>query len=189
MKFKYAGKYNGSPESLPQRTQTGAVQFKEFEDLMTFGIIMNAAAIVLWIGLVAAASFRAGSLQLSAIGALLSIATMVPHEFLHALCFREEVKMYHNLKDGMLFVAGTEDMSRAQFVLMSMLPNLVFGFLPFIVFMIFPQIPVIGTLSTLAICMGAGDYYNVFNCLTQVPKGAKVFMSGIHTFWYMPEDK
>ena len=36
--------------------------------------------------------------------------------------------------------------------------------------------------------MGIGDYYNVFNCLTQVPKGGLVYMSGMHSYWYLPEE-
>ena len=40
-----------------------------------------------------------------------------------------------------------------------------------------------------AICtgMGAADYYNVFNTLTQVPNGAKIYASGFNSYWYLPK--
>ncbi len=189
MKFRYAGKYNNDPASLPQREEPGAVQFKEFEDLKQFGFWMNLAALLVIVILYALCVLRCGSLDTlpSMIGALLAIAAMIPHEFLHALCFREEVLMYQNLSAGMLFVVGTESMSKAQFVLMSMLPNLVFGFVPYLIFLLFPQLQFLGVLGALAISMGMGDYLNVFNAIRQVPKGAKIYMSGIHSFWYHPQ--
>ena len=95
--------------------------------------------------------------------------------------------MYEYLSKGMLFVVGSERMSKARFVFMSMLPNLVFGFVPFLLFLINPSWTLLGTLGAFAIPMGAGDYYNVFNALTQMPKGAKTYMKGFHSYWYLPE--
>ncbi len=189
MKFRYAGKYNHDPASLPQREVPGAVQFKEFEDLKKFGFYMNLAALAVIAVLLGLAYLRGGEMDsvMYLIGALLAMAIMVPHEFVHALCFRGEVLMYHNLSAGMLFVVGTESMSRAQFVLMSLMPNLVFGLLPYLLFMLVPQLGFLGVLGALAISMGAGDYINVYNALTQVPKGAKIYMSGIHSYWYLPD--
>lgn len=189
MKFRYAGKYNNDPGSLPQRQVPGSVQFREFEDLQKFGFYMNLAALGVIIVLVVLVYLRSGTVDpmMYCIGGLLSMLILVPHEFIHALCFREEVLMYQNLSAGMLFVVGTESMSKTQFVLMSMMPNLVFGFLPYLIFMIFPQLTFLGVFGALAISMGAGDYMNVYNALTQVPKGGKIYMSGIHSFWYLPE--
>ena len=87
----------------------------------------------------------------------------------------------------MLFVVGTEDMSKARFVFMSLLPNLVFGFLPYLIYLMTGQ-AVLGTLGTLAIGMGAGDYYNVFNALTQMPRGARTYLHQFNSYWYMPEE-
>ncbi len=184
MKFKNAGKYNGDPATLPQKEVAGAVQFKEFEDLKTFAVIMNVAAFFILIALLFLGWLRSGEAPTHLAGVALALCSMVPHEFLHACCFREEVLMYSNLKQGMMFVVGTEDMSRTRFIVMSLMPNLVFGFIPYMIYMIFPELQVLGTLGALGICMGAGDYVNILNCLKQVPKGAKVYMSGIHTYWY-----
>ena len=79
-----------------------------------------------------------GSLQMW-LGILFPFAILFPHEILHAICFKEDVYLYTNWKQGMLFVVGSETMSKGSFILMSMLPNVVFGILPYIVGMIYPQ--------------------------------------------------
>lgn len=184
MKFHYAGKFNGDENSLPQREYpTGYVQFKEAENMKKFAIIMNILALVITAVLLFIVGYISNE-RISLLGIYLSLASLVPHEFLHALCFKSDVYMYHNLKQGMLFVAGTEDMSKVRFIMMGLCPNIVFGFIPFILFLIFPNLTALGSLGALAVGAGAGDYYNVFNALTQVPKGAKIYMSGIHTYWY-----
>ena len=96
--------------------------------------------------------------------------------------------MYTNLRHGMLFVVGPEKMSKGRFIFMSLLPNIVFGFIPFILFLIWPQLGVLVSLGAVSIPMGGGDYINVFNALTQMPKGAKTYLCRFNSYWYMPED-
>lgn len=196
MKLIYKGKYNGDPMSLPcSAHKPNAVQFKEFDNMKQFAVILNIVSVLLMIPLLYGLYLRVGdSLQnfhsISAgIGILLSMLILFPHEILHAVCFKKEVYLYTNLKQGMLFVTGPETMSKGRFILMSLLPNLVFGFLPYILFFIFPNCAFLGTLGAFAIGMGVGDYYNVFNALRQMPKGARTYMHGIHSYWYMPDAK
>ncbi len=187
MRFHYNGRFSGNPDDLPNLGQEpNAVRFKEAEDPKKLSLIAN--GISLLIALVTFVLYFVRSRQpLNIIGSILSVLTLVPHEFLHALCFKDDVYMYEYLSKGMLFVVGSERMSKARFVFMSMLPNLVFGFVPFILFLIHPSWTLLGTLGAFAIPMGAGDYYNVFNALTQMPKGAKTYMYGFGSYWYMPE--
>lgn len=88
---------------------------------------------------------------------------------------------------GGTFVYGTENMSKFRFIFMSMLPNIIFGFIPFIIFLVFPKLNVLGTLGFIAIPMGIGDYYNMFNALTQMPRGSRCFLKKQHSYWYIPE--
>ncbi len=192
MKLHYNGTYNLDPESLPHREhKPNAVQFKEAKDSKTLALIANGLAVAIMVLLAVPAFFRSREYLLEDFwqmyaGLIVSLVTMFPHELLHAVCFKEDVYLYTNFKQGMLFVIGTETMTRRRFVFMSMLPNLVFGIVPYIVGMIFPKLLVLTGLGIMATGMGAGDYYNVFNALTQVPKGAKTYMSGFHTYWYLP---
>ena len=99
-----------------------------------------------------------------AAGCLAALLALFPHELLHAVCFKQDVYLYTNWKQGLLFVVGPEPMSKRRFILMCLLPNLLLGFLPYI-----------------------GDYYNIINALTQMPKGAKTYLYQMHSFWYLPE--
>lgn len=187
MKFHYSGKYNGDENSLPQREHpAGYVQFKE-ADMKNFALIINILAFAITLVLMFITVFISKKSFFSSeasLGIIIALLSLIPHEFLHALCFRKDVYMYNNLKQGMMFVVGTEDMSRTRFIMMSLCPNIIFGFIPFIIFLIFPNLIFFGTMGALCIGMGAGDYYNVFNVLTQVPKDAKVYNSGFHSYWY-----
>ena len=89
------------------------------------------------------------------------------------------------LKQGMLFVIGTETMSKDRFIFMSMLPNIIFGIVPYVIGMIFPKFIFMTMFGMICTSMGAGDYYNVFNAIRQVPKNGRVYMSGMRSYWYL----
>lgn len=190
MKLIYKGKYDGNQESLPHKEhKPGAVKFREIEDPKKFAAFINVVAFIITVLLVALFFLRSWSSRFSILGALCSLLVLFPHEILHAICFKKEVYLYTNWKNGMLFVVGPEDMSKGRFIFMSLLPNLVFGMIPYILYLIFPEYIFLGSLGMIAIGEGAGDYYNVFNALTQMPKGARTYLYGFHSYWYMPEGK
>lgn len=191
MKLHYKGKYDLNPESLPHGEHVpGAVKFKEAENSKKLSLIANALGVVIMLLLAIPAWFRCkeylvlNTWQLSA-GCLASIVILFPHEILHAVCFKEDVYLYTNWKQGMLFVVGPETMSRRRFIIMSLLPNIIFGIVPYIIGMIFPNLVFLLVFGTLSFGMGAGDYYNVYNALTQMPKGARTYLYGFNSYWYM----
>lgn len=187
MRLHYCGKYNGDEASLPcGEHKPEAVQFKEPEDSKKLGLVANGIALVLFIIIIPVFVLRSGIDGYNFFAGLIALLAAFPHEILHGICFRGDVYLYTNLKQGMLFVVGPEDMSKAHFVFMSMLPNLVFGFIPFILFLIHPEWSFLGCVGGFSIPMGAGDYLNVFNALTQMPKGARTYMHGFHSYWYIP---
>ena len=198
MRLHNAGKYNGDESSLPQREHPeGYVPFREAEDMKKFAVKMNIIAVVLLIFMLLLfyirlfIHMRSGfivDMSFAIPAFLLYLATLIPHEVLHALWFKGDVYYYHNLKQGMLFVVGTEDMSKARFIAMSLCPNICFGFIPFILYLIWPNLAVLGFWGVMAIASGAGDYYNVYNCSTQVPANGLTYMSGMHSFWYVPKE-
>lgn len=185
------GKFDRNPDSLPHgEHKPGAVPFKEAENPKSLSVIANVMCIVIIAALGVPALIRCGRdfdrLWLC-VGCIASLLTLFPHELLHAVCFKGDVYMYTNLRQGMMFVVGTESMSKARFILMSLLPNIVFGFIPYILGMIFPQAVFLLSFGTLSAGMGAGDYYNVFNALTQMPRGARTYIYKFNSFWYMPD--
>lgn len=203
MRLHYMGKYDLDPASLPHgEHMPGAVPFREAADAKQMAVIANLLAVGVLVLLAVPAFFRCreafrGMDPAQAfdsyggqflLGCLLSLAILFPHELLHAACFREDVYLYTNWKQGMLFVVGPETMSKGRFVFMSLLPNLVFGLLPYCIGMADPTRLWLLSLGILAASMGAGDYYNVFNALTQMPKGARTYLYQFNSYWYLPQD-
>ena len=145
MKLHYMGKYNLDPDSLPHGDHMpGAVQFKEAGSSGELGVLANVLCIVIMVILVALAlicgrfdfCFKSDWRKISE-ACLVFLITLFPHELLHAVCFRRDVYLYTNLMQGMLFVVGPETMSKSRFIFMSLLPNLVFGLIPYLAGMIF----------------------------------------------------
>lgn len=195
MKLHYMGKFNLDPNTLPQAEhKPGATEFKEADSMKKLAVIANAVSFVIFAVLVVSAYLRLpditrGKSSVIAWGAALlgSLLILFPHELLHAVCFKNDVYLYTNFKQGMLFVVGTEPMSKGRFIFMSMLPNIVFGIIPYALGMIFPQLKALTLFGMLCTSMGAGDYYNVFNAIRQVPKNGKIYMSGMRSYWYVGE--
>lgn len=191
MRLHYKGEYDLNPESLPHgEHQPNAVPFQETKDTKTLALIANIVGGILIVVLAIPALIRCKeyfSVVQTMLGGLASMLVLFPHELLHAVCFREDVYLYTNFKQGILFVVGPETMSKSRFIWMSLLPNIVFGLIPYLIGMLFPKYLFFLVLGTIAIGAGAGDYYNVFHALTQMPKGARTYLYQFHSFWYLPE--
>ena len=191
MRIIWKGKFDGNEESLPHgEHKPNAVKFQEIDDIKKLGLVLNLLSVPLMIVTYAIVLLRGGfdvileHFWIYWAGMLAAIACLIPHEFIHAMCFRKEAYIYTNLKNGMLFVVATEDMSKSHFIVMS----LIFGFVPFLLYLIFPQLGFLGILGATSIPMGIGDYYNIINALTQMPKGARTYLHGFHSYWYLPEE-
>ena len=194
MKLHYMKAYSGNEDDITcTYHREGAVPFKEFQSMNKMAAFLNIAGTILSIVLLVLVVLRYGNSRDVLhnpgffFGCLVSFVVLFPHEFLHAVCFKKDVYLYTNFKQGMLFVLGPEDMSKGRFIFMSLLPNFVFGFIPFIVYMICPQLTFLGSFGALSIAMGIGDYYNVVNAIFQMPKGARTYLYKTHSYWYMPE--
>lgn len=190
MRFHYAGKYSGNPADLPQcEPVPGAVQFKEAKDTKELGKIANSISIILVVVTLIIIFFRMDDFYFSPLAILLYLVSLLPHEFLHAICYKEDVYMYQDLKHGMLFVTGTEKWTKGRFILKCLLPGIVLGFIPFIAFLIDPDLVTLGQFGALGIAGAAGDFYNAFNAAKQMPAGSMAYLDQEHTYWYMPESK
>ena len=189
MKLHYKGKYDLNPESIPTKPhRPNYVKFKEPEDPKKLSSIVTMIAIPLLM-LFGIPLFLMGNITYTeiAIGLVLFLLSAFPHEMLHAICFKEDVYLFTNLKHGMLFVVGPEDMSKGRFIFMSILPTIVFGLIPYSIFLFYPNLLILGAFGTVSIAAGSGDYLNIFNAITQMPKGSKTYLYQFNSYWYMPE--
>ncbi len=128
--------------------------------------------------------------SLHPIGIVLSLLCIIPHEFLHAICFPKDsiVNLYASV--SMFCVQCTDPISKNRFIFMSALPNLVLGFLPMIAWLFIPNgtfADIILSFGSFNILMGVGDYMNIFNATVQMPKGTIQQLSGFNSYWYYPK--
>ncbi len=204
MKFHYMGKFDGDYEKLPGREhEEGHVAFRE-PDGKKLPIVINAlsfalAAVLTIPAIIFGQEGRAAFIDAHGVlpFALLFVALILassmllifPHELLHAVCFKGDVYMYTDLGRGLCFVVGPELFSKTRFIIMCMMPNVVFGIIPYIIWIIFPNIWWLGIYGAAAVSMGAGDYMNVFNAAVQIPRGAKTYMHGVNSFWVRTDKK
>lgn len=192
MRLHYGGKYTDD-SVLPKRNlPVGSVKFREPEFMEELGKKAAAISVPIFI-LLAATPLLLGInlkefLSVSGLlGVILSLVFAPIHEILHAVCFREDVYLFTDLKRGMLFVIGTESMTKGRFIFMSILPNLILGVLPYLLFLYHKEAVVPGAMGIMAVSMGTGDYLNVWNALHQMPEGTKTFISGMNSYWYREE--
>lgn len=185
------GKYNGDESTLPQRKhKPNAVPFKEVEDMKELSLIINGGCILTIVILtipfiLLAKEYIHNTAIWLALGGICGGLSIFPHELLHALCYKKDVYYYSNFRQGLAFVVGTEDMSKSRFIFMCLCPNIFLGLIPYAIFLIFPNIVFLGLFGLICLGMGFGDYINVYNAIKQMPKGAKTYLSGMHSYWYL----
>lgn len=192
MKLIYKGKYKGVVEEFASSKKVkNAVKYKEADTLEEMAKIITLPANIIQFVLLLVVFLLVGfdnfdrTLSMFILSFFVSLLTMVPHELLHGICYKKDVYLYTNLKQLMLFVVGEDHMSKWKFIFMCMLPNIVFGFIPFILFLINRELILLGFLGAMCISYGMGDYYNVWNTIMQVPKDGIVFSKGHNSYWYV----
>lgn len=191
MKLYFKGEYDGNPDSLPCREHhpnanpldnEGDDDDKFMDRLNFISIIIDVVIFLLFCKISGGKSFDMN-------GVFLSLLSLIPHELLHAICFKDEVFVYFWKKKLSMFVVGTESMSKMRFIIMSLLPNFIFGFLPFIIYIFNPTMTLLGSMGVFTIGMGVVDYYNVIKVIKRMPNGAKVYLYKFKSYWYMLENQ
>jgi hypothetical protein len=191
MIFHYAGKYDGDESKLPQKEHhPHAVPFKETEDIKKLSLIINIGCVLSMVLLaipfvmIGIEYIRSNAVWMMIAG-ICGALSLFPHEMLHAMCYKEDVYMYNDLAHGLMFVIGTEDMSKSRFIFMCLCPNLFLGIIPYILFLCFPNLVGLGLFGILCTGMGFGDYLNIYNAMKQMPKGSKAYLCGMHSYWHL----
>ena len=74
------------------------------------------------------------------VGLMLSFTAMIPHEYLHAVCFGKDadVEMFFLPQSGNIAVTSGKAISKRRFIFMSLLPSLVLGWIPLLIWAILP---------------------------------------------------
>ena len=182
---------------LPER----AVKFKEPDSMLKLNVIASLfviPVIILIILAIILKSYLIGEgiyiVYFNFPAIILALLSIFPHELLHAICFPKNQKVQLWLMPAFMgaFVVSTAPISKRRFIFLSLLPNVVFGLIPLIIWLFLPQdtelAAFVFTFSILCLSFGVGDYLNVFNASLQMPKGSIQQLSGMNSYWYMPDE-
>ena len=99
MIFHYAGKYDGDESKLPQKEHhSHAVQFKELEDTKKLSSIANIGGVLTMVllaipFLLLGIKYIPDNAIWMMIGGVCGGLSLLPHELLHAICYKEDVYM------------------------------------------------------------------------------------------------
>ena len=193
-KITYKGKFESYDDLPVADLPENAVQYEEvdgIEEIAKVGSLIGLIpfSIELILVIIKHGFVLEDLLTVIAIASIIYLVSLVPHELIHGAMFPKgsEVEFYQAIRKGVLFVTCTDPISKSRFIWMSLMPNIIFCLIPFIIFLILPVSTVTGVIAVFSMysaLSSGGDLYNVYNTLRQVPKDAYVVMSGIHTYYY-----
>lgn len=194
--IKYKGKYKDESQLKKGALQPNAVIFKEPNSIsgafLKGALISSPIIVVITIALVLKiGSIKNFTLNIVFLATMLSFILSFFHEVIHAVCFPKEAEkeIWTKFNEGALFVYCSEPLPKKKFIWMCFAPNLILGYIPFILFIIgifdFNRSisNLVGISSWIMIVSGIGDYLNIYNTIKQVPKNADVFNYGFHSYW------
>jgi hypothetical protein len=197
MKLSYKGVFKDVEQLDKGILPPNAVKFKEPENPAQLNIAASfyIIPVILLVAIFLIASYLIhGELVwgFNLLGMLLALLTLLPHEYLHAVCFGKSatVEMYVIPKQLMAFVYSTQPITKARFIFLSLLPNLVLGWIPLLIWTILPYFEYSNLLlnfSIITVTLGVGDYLNITNAIRQMPKGSMQQLSGFNSYWYIPQ--
>ena len=198
MKLIFRGKFK-SYDDLPKgNLPEKAVMFKEPKSMVMVNVVGFLIAIPMAF-IMGVALFMTNKFECMCIGympgLLIAFLLTVPHEFIHAVCMGGKdtvVNLYYSLKHCMMFVQCTEPMSKTRFIIMSFAPSFILGWVPFIVGLFLHESTFTGILLSAGLwgaLFGCGDMINIINATFQMPKGSLTQLSGMNSYWFMPEEK
>lgn len=203
MKLIYKGNFKGL-DQLPTGTlPDNAVKFKEpktMAGLNALSMVFSLPAISFILTFISFSVLIYGGIRYNAntlestLGMIMAFVCIFPHELIHAICFGKdaEVELYTSPRHMTIFVTSTKAISKTRFVILSLLPSIIFGAIPLMMWAFLPApIEVLSFLfpfSVVSILFGIGDYLNVYNALWQMPKHSYHQMSGFNSYWFIPNN-
>lgn len=189
--IKFKGKYEDENELKKGELPINAIKYDEPDTMNRIFwkgcLISSPMLLVITILLFTRIGFK---LNLTII--IIEFILLYVHEFIHGFACPKEIEkeVWTYFKEGALFVYFKDPVSKLRFIWLSLAPNLILGFIPFIlvilgVFNFNNTLEVyIGNISWMMILGGIGDYLNIYNTIKQVPKGAKVMCYGFNSYWF-----
>lgn len=185
-------------DELPEK----AVAFKEgkeLNDLFNLGFILELPVIIpiMFLTIFKIQSmeghivFNIKTIFIVAVAFLVNYILKFIHEYIHAILYpiKSEKTIWKYTSNGAYFIYCNTKISKLRFIVISLAPMILLGIIPF-VFWLFIADKIDLTISVVYVIMtwimvffAMGDLANVYNTIRQVPKNAKVFNYGLHSYW------
>lgn len=202
MNLKFKGKYTDVKQLQIGNLPDNAVKFKEPNNPLMLNLIASIFVvpilIIVGIATIIKMKLDPGSNlpELFNIwGLLLAIIMILPHELLHASAFPKntEVQLWYSLKNFLVFVFSTYPVTKLRFIYLSLLPNIIFGFLPLLIWIFIPSkyagiSEILFSFAFFSLLFGIGDFLNIFNAIFQMPRGSLTQLYGFNSYWYIPKN-
>ncbi len=196
MKLIFKGKFTTYDDLPKGELPENAVAFKEPKTMAGVNLVAILYALPIMVVMTVIMAIFGGREMYGKFGlwgCVIALVLIPLHEYIHALfCGKDsEVYMYYSLRHFMMFVLTLAPMTKSRFIVMSLMPSLFLGWLPFWAgLLICPGTAFGGILISTGVfgtLFGCGDYMNIFNAARQMPKGSLTQLSGMHSYWFMPE--
>lgn len=197
--IKFRGNYNNKHSLDKGILPENSVPFREPKSAFTLNLIAGLVCLPIYLGVIALVYFKTGkSLSFYEAGdyrgIILAFIMIFPHELLHAMAFPtgSKIDIWFNIKHLQAFVHSTSPTSKSRFIWLSLLPNLIFSYIPLAIWflMLDPNLTsskIVFSFGAISALFSCGDLLNVFNALTQMPNGTITQLSGFNSYWYYPE--
>lgn len=187
-------------EQLPEgNLPDNAVKFNEPETFLTLNLM--ASIFVIPVFCIAGISYYVKTFMgltvdfwgmFNIMGFVMSVIMLIPHEYIHAIAFpkQAEVQVWYSIKNMMMFTYSTYPTSKLRFIISSLLPSFIFGFIPLAIWMFIPNgstefSKTLFSFAFFSLVLCIGDFLNVLNAATQMPKDSVTQLSRMHSYWYM----
>lgn len=199
----YSGKFENEKQlirndKLPQK----AIQFnegKKIEDIYNLGFILE-SPIIIPIIIITIVRIQGidGHINLNLkMGIIIAVTIFINyilkflHEYIHAMLYpiKSKKTIWKYTSKGSYFIYCNTQISKKRFIVISLAPMIILGIIPFIVWLFIADkieltISLVYVFLTwIMIFFSMGDLVNVYNTIKQVPKNAKVFNYGLHSYW------
>ncbi len=172
---------------------------KELNDLFNLGFILELPVIIpiMFLTILRIQSmerhivFNLKTIFVIAAAFLVNYILKFIHEYIHAILYplKSKKTIWKYTSNGACFIYCNTKISKLRFIVISLAPMILLGIIPFVIWLFIADkidltISVVYVIMTwIMVFFAMGDLANVYNTIRQVPKNAKVFNYGLHSYW------
>ena len=205
LNITYRGKFENEKQlidndKIPQKT----IQFKEGKEINDIFNLGFALVLPIIIPIIIITIIRIQNIEghinfdlktgcIIAIAILMNYILKFIHEYIHSCLYpiKSKKTIWKYTSNGAYLIYCNAKISKIRFIVISLAPMIILGITAFILWLfIADKIDLIISLvyvflTWIMTFFAMGDLVNVYNTIKQVPKNAKVFNYGLHSYWYL----